>query len=544
MKLSTTLGVSALSALALAASSSSSSSTPEIVIKGNKFFYSNNGTQFFIKGVAYQKQPSDKTTFSDPLADGDACKRDLPYLQKLDTNVLRVYAINSSMSHDTCMNLFAENGIYVVADLSEPGLSISRDSPSWTVSLLNRYTDVVDIMAQYSNTLGFFAGNEVTNNNTNTDASPFVKAAIRDTKAYIAKKKYRSIPVGYSTNDDEDTRDYLADYFSCGDSDESADFYGINMYEWCGNKVNYASSGYKDRTAEFANFTIPVFFSEYGCNVPQPRVFADVSTLFGSEMSQTWSGGIVYMYFEESNNYGLVTIKDDAVSTLNDYSYLSVAIHSVSPSGVNSNSWKPSNTATRACPASTLSNWKAATALPPTPNDGICQCMYDSLSCIVASKVDVKDYETLFDYVCSEVSCDGINANGTSGTYGSYSFCSPAEKLSFVLNLYYEKVGNNAGCSFSGSATLAGSHTTAATCSSVLSQAGTAGTGDITASVTGSSNKVADSSASGSGSGSTASASASSGAATPGAVPPFSGLGVKAGLALLGSFALGTLLLV
>ncbi|KAF5093234.1 hypothetical protein D0Z00_004171 [Geotrichum galactomycetum] len=519
-------------------SSSSSSAVPEIVIKGNKFFYSNNGTQFFMRGVAYQQQLQNSTSgdsFTDPLADGDSCKRDLPYLQKLQTNVIRVYAINTSVNHDECLNLFAENGIYVVADLSEPGLSISRDSPSWTVELYNRYTEVVDEMAQYSNVLGFFAGNEVTNNNTNTDASPFVKAAIRDTKAYIKSKSYRSIPVGYSTNDDADTRDYLADFFACGDADEAADFYGINMYEWCGSKVDFESSGYADRTDEFANYTIPVFFSEYGCNVVQPRTFEDVPSLYSKNMTDVWSGGIVYMYFEEDNNYGLVTVKDSSVSTLRDFSYLSEKLASAVPTGVNSKSWTATNTVARECPASTLSNWKAASVLPPTPKDGICQCMVDSLSCVVASKVKEEDYETLFNYVCSQVSCDGITADGSSGSYGSYSFCSPAEKLSFVLDLYYKKVGSKDACSFSGSATLTGKSTTASTCSAIISQAGTAGAGSVTASVadaTGASSAKATS-------GSSAAASGASSSAATNAAPAAYNIGMTAVAALAGSVLVG-----
>ena len=115
----------------------------------------------------------------------------------------------------------------------------------------------------------------------------------------------------------KETRGYLADYFSCDGPENAADFYGINMYEWCGTTVNFETSGYADRTKEFENFTIPVFFSEYGCNVPQPRTFADVPSLYSSNMTDTWSGGIVYMYFEEANNYGLVTIQgDSSVSTL------------------------------------------------------------------------------------------------------------------------------------------------------------------------------------------------------------------------------------
>lgn len=539
MKLLSALGLTALTSLA---GVSASSSTAEIVIKGNKFFYSNNGSEFFMKGIAYQQQPSDTSTFTDPLIDSAACKRDLPYLLELQTNVLRVYSVNISENHDECMNLFAENGIYIIADLSEPALSISRTDPSWTVSLYDRYTSVVDMMQNYTNTLGFFAGNEVTNNNTNTNASPYVKAAIRDVKAYISDKNYRSIPVGYSTNDDSATRGYLADYFTCGNTSVSADFYGINMYEWCGSDSTFSSSGYKDRTEEFSNFTVPVFFSEYGCNVPSPRVFDEVTSLFSTNMTDVWSGGIVYMYFEEDNDYGLVSIKSSTVKTLTDFNNLSKKINSVSPSGVNSNSWTATNTDSRSCPASTLADWKANTALPPTPAEGICECMVNSLSCIVDDSVSSDDYATLFSYVCGEINCDGVNGNGTSGEYGSYSFCSDADKLSFILNLYYiENDKSAAACSFSGSATLAGSSSTASSCSSALSQAGKYGTGSVSASVAATGTTViSDEDSTSSGSTST-STSSSSGAL---AVAPVSAMGFKAGLALVGSIVLGFALVI
>lgn len=38
---------------------------------------------------------------------------------------------------------------------------------------------VVDAMANYTNLLGFFAGNEVAFAPNSTDAAPFVKAAVR-----------------------------------------------------------------------------------------------------------------------------------------------------------------------------------------------------------------------------------------------------------------------------------------------------------------------------------------------------------------------------
>lgn len=105
------------------------------------------------------------------------------------------------------MNALADAGIYVVADLSEPGLSINRDDPEWNTALFERYTKVVDVMAKYTNTLGFFAGNEVSNAKNNTNASAFVKAAVRDMKTYIKSKNYRTIGVGYATNDDADIRE-------------------------------------------------------------------------------------------------------------------------------------------------------------------------------------------------------------------------------------------------------------------------------------------------------------------------------------------------
>ncbi|GME75768.1 unnamed protein product [[Candida] boidinii] len=376
------------------------------------------------------------------------------------------------------MSLLEDAGIYVLADLAQPKLSISTTDPSWDLELYDRYTSVIDMLQGYDNVLGLFAGNEVITNNTNTDSAPFVKAAIRDMKSYMKEKSYRAIPIGYSANDDADTRVASADYFACGDLDERADFYGINMYEWCGNS-NFKTSGYQDRTEEFSNLTIPVFFSEYGCNQVQPRKFTEIGTIFSDEMTDVWSGGIVYMYFEEVNNYGLVTIVDDnTVSTMADFQYYSSEINDVSPTSATASEMS-SSTALLSCPA-TSSFWQAAQSLPPTPQDGLCNCMEASLGCIVADDVNEDDYQTLFSYVCNEVDCGGINGNGTSGKYGAYSFCSSKEKLSFVLNLYYlANSESDQACDFSGSAQVVNS-STYSQCSAVLSQAGTDGLGTVT----------------------------------------------------------------
>lgn len=201
------------------------------------------------------------------------------------------------------MQMLADAGIYVISDLSSPSQSIIRDDPQWNIALYQRYTAVIDALAKYNNVIGFFAGNEVSNNLTNTDASAFVKAAVRDMKAYIKAKNYRTMGVGYAANDDSSIRVNMANYFNCGSRDSSIDFWGYNVYSWCGNS-SYQQSGYEARTQEFQNYSVPVFFAEYGCNTVQPRQFTEVAALFGDTMTQVWSGGVVYMYFEEANNYG------------------------------------------------------------------------------------------------------------------------------------------------------------------------------------------------------------------------------------------------
>lgn len=503
--------LSTLFAFALAAAAD----LPAIEVVGNKFFYANNGSQFLIRGVAYQQNTAnrsettgDVTGYTDPLADGDACKRDVEYFAKSNTNVLRVYAVDPTKDHDECMTAFADAGIYIIADLSEPETSINRDSPEWNLELYERYTSVVDMFANYSNVLGFFAGNEVTNNKSNTDASPFVKAAIRDMKTYISDNGW-TYPVGYSSNDDEDTRVAIADYFSCGSLDERADFFGINMYEWCGDST-FETSGYKDRTEEYLNLTIPVFFSEYGCNAERPRKFTEIGTLFSDDMTDVWSGGIVYMYFEEENDYGLVSVDGSSVSTLADYSYYSKEMNTISPNLVQSSEVGASSTATLACPAS-QAVWKASPSLPPTPDKNVCSCIHSSLQCIISDDVDDLDYGDLFGTVCGLVDCSAVSGDGETGTYGAISFCSDKDKLSYVLNLYYEdQDGHSSACDFDGSATLLASAAgSASSCDAVVSSvsANAVATGS---SGSGSSGSGSGSSASGSGSGSSSTSTSSS----------------------------------
>ena len=49
-------------------------------------------------------------------------------------------------------------------------------------------------------------------------------------------------------------------------------------------------------------------FSEYGCNEVLPRNFDEVPVLYTNDMIDVFSGGLVYEFTQEPNNYGLVKV--------------------------------------------------------------------------------------------------------------------------------------------------------------------------------------------------------------------------------------------
>ncbi|KAK1835878.1 Glucanosyltransferase-domain-containing protein [Podospora conica] len=433
-----------------------------IHMKGSKFFYP-NGTQFFMRGVAYQQDSAaggattGSTKYADPLANPAACRRDIPLLAELNTNTIRTYAIDPDADHTVCMKLLDDAGIYVVSDLSEPALSVNRDTPLWDTDLLKRYIGVVDALAKYDNVIGFFAGNEVSNNNTNTPASAFVKAAVRDTKAHIKKNYQRWLGVGYAANDDPEIRVEIAHYFNCGEQDSAIDFWGYNIYSWCG-KSSMQISGYDKQVEFFKNYSVPVFFAEYGCNIggAANRIWQESTALYEDEMTGVFSGGIVYMYHQEANDYGLVEIKGSAAVTQKDFAPLATVMAKVDPKGVDESSYNPTNQP-QACPEISK-NWKVTgDALPPTPDEKLCECMYKSLSCVPSRNLSPKDYGSIFGFICGEKgnNCAGISANTETGVYGAYSMCNPQQKLGHVLDTYYRSQKSAAGaCDFDKQAVL------------------------------------------------------------------------------------------
>lgn len=227
------------------------------------------------------------------------------------------------------MSLLAAAGIYLVLDVNSPAPNhhINRYEP-WTsysdVYMANVF-EVVEQFGAYNNTLGFFAGNEVINDELSARHSPvYMKAVIRDIKQYIEKNMPRQIPVGYSAADDLSYRASLSQYLECisDDVSDSVDFYGVNSYQWCGEQTFY-SSGYDKLVETYLSYTRPVFFSEYGCNQVTPRKFSEVQCLYSEDMIDVFSGGLVYEFTQEANNYGLVKeTENQDVVILDDFLFL------------------------------------------------------------------------------------------------------------------------------------------------------------------------------------------------------------------------------
>ncbi|KAJ5709389.1 CAZyme family GH72 [Penicillium malachiteum] len=339
---------------------------------GAKFFYE-NGTQYYIKGVAYQLTPDD------PLTDEAQCKRDIVRMSELGANAIRVYHVDASADHQGCMDAFADAGIYLFVDLDTFTTAIDQTSPHWNETQYERFGAVFDEFQQYNNTAGVFVGNEVLDTAEGSIAAPYVLAAARDMKAYRDKKGYREIPVGYSAADIASLRPMLQNYMACmPKAADRLDFYSLNAYEWCGES-SYTVSGYDELQKNATGYPIPIFFSETGCNTPAPRTFDDQAAILGDDMDGTWSGAIIYEWIEETNDYGLIsygayvtnaaatnTLVEDGYTRQGtptpvspDFSNLLSQWATLNPTGVALSAYtaETSTITARTCPSSTADGW-------------------------------------------------------------------------------------------------------------------------------------------------------------------------------------------
>ncbi|KAI1846553.1 hypothetical protein JX265_010672 [Neoarthrinium moseri] len=355
--------------LAAAVGSATTLALATIEAVGNKFF-TKDGAQFFIKGIAYQLVPDD------PLIDTEQCTRDATLMKTLGANTLRVYHVDADGDHDGCMSAFADAGIYLMIDMDTFSTYILAENLYWNQTQLDHYSKVMDAFQGYDNLLGLFVGNEIITTNNQSLAAPFIKAAVRDLKAYRNSKGYREIPIGYSAADIAELRPMLQNYLTCGgNASENVDFFGLNSYEWC-DPATYQNSGYANLQADTADFPVPIFFSETGCIKPGPRLFQDQTAIFGPEMVNDWSGAIIYEWIQEANEYGLISYGPAVAATATgenidggytrkgtptpkspDFTNLQSQWATITPTGVAKSAYDAKSVSTRECPKSTAGGW-------------------------------------------------------------------------------------------------------------------------------------------------------------------------------------------
>ncbi|KAJ8128911.1 hypothetical protein O1611_g4722 [Lasiodiplodia mahajangana] len=243
----------------------------------------------------------------------------------LGINTIRVYNLDPDLNHDECASIFNAAGMYMLIDVNSPlvGESINSLEPwtSYYEAYVNRTFAIVENFKNYPNLLGFFSGNEVIDAvKTGATAPPYIRAITRDLKNYIKKHADREIPVGYSAADVRSVLEDSWNYFQCAiDGNENdmsrADIFALNSYSWCGNS-NFHDSSYDQLVELFTSTSVPVFYSEFGCNTPSPRIFTEIGAIYGSNMTGVFSGGVVYEWSQEDNNYGLVQVNDDGTVDL------------------------------------------------------------------------------------------------------------------------------------------------------------------------------------------------------------------------------------
>ncbi|KAK5071966.1 hypothetical protein LTR64_004255 [Lithohypha guttulata] len=292
---------------------------PTISITGTKFFNS-EGKQFYVKGIAYQ------LIEDDPLINTVQCQRDAALMAELGANSIRVYHVDPSADHTGCMNAFAQYGIYLWVDCDSFKTYVRLgDGPSWTQNKSDFYRAVMDNFQQFDNTAGFFVGNEVLNDVTDSSSAPYLLTAAADLRAYGRSRNYRPIPIGYSATD-TGALPMLADYLACRPNvDERLDFYGLNSYRWCGEST-FQQSGYDVLLNQTADYNLPIFFTEVGCNTVPPRTFSDQAVVF-NEMADVWSGAIIYEWIQEMNQYGLINYGPRLDASINEGSSIVQGLH-------------------------------------------------------------------------------------------------------------------------------------------------------------------------------------------------------------------------
>lgn len=255
-----------------------------IEVKGYKFFETDTGKEFLVRGIAYEPRPNSGNLNQNSVdyfteEHRHIWERDIPILQSLGVNAVRIYAVDPTQNHDAFMCTLNAAGIYVLVSLARDcsTCAVTRDQAPdcYPTALKIQGQKVINAFSKYDNVLGFSAGNEVnhyTPQNNPEWNGPCQKKFLRDMRHYIAScPNMRKVPVGLISADSQ--RDEVSLYYNCqsseGDEYEHAEWFGLNVYLSCaGNATNYEDEkGFTGLVDSFQSYdySIPVMLTEFGC---------------------------------------------------------------------------------------------------------------------------------------------------------------------------------------------------------------------------------------------------------------------------------------
>lgn len=318
-----------------------STTFPTVSVDGKALKLS-TGDRFMANGICLQ--PGKGITFYDyPLSDSNYEYTEsiiLPYLQSLNVNVVRVYQIDLTATHDKTMKLLEDNGIYVMLEVENKEICVKTLTPDYTYQLFMRGVQVVDMFQKYPNTLAFSVGNETEDPGyiysmnksvkktvqVQKNIASCIKSFIRDLKAHISSKGYRTIPVGVVIRDVFQNAvapsgligtDVCAQYYAAGKEAERADFIGLNTYRYVTAKktTDDPLTCYDPIANDWKDMPVPIIFSEIGAiSAVQtwPRDWACIEYMYNTKLLyDQFSGQIAFSFFNEKNNLGLYIQNED-----------------------------------------------------------------------------------------------------------------------------------------------------------------------------------------------------------------------------------------
>ncbi|DBA01567.1 TPA: LOW QUALITY PROTEIN: hypothetical protein N0F65_011538 [Lagenidium giganteum] len=263
---------------------------PPIIAKGNKFFYSDSGLEFRIKGMVYSPQPNNgdmaKVENYDWTADDheSVWQTHLAIMAELGVNTIRLYSVDPSKSHDKFMCACSKLGMYVLVGMSAPckncALLDKMPPTCYPDALFSRMQMVYNAFAVYDNTLGFSVANE--NNllrslvEDGTQTLQCAKALLRDVRNYASScgETLRQVPIGLDLADVL-PRNRWIQYYDCIAEDNEftrAEWLGFNPYVECDTKTRFKytqSTALQVLMKEYkeSDYSRPIMFGEFGCNL-------------------------------------------------------------------------------------------------------------------------------------------------------------------------------------------------------------------------------------------------------------------------------------